>query len=147
MAEKKIGGRTFRVGNVLATDAIRLQVRLLKIVGGGVDRLPVILAGMGDKGKANPELKAASDAAAVAALADIVSKADADEVTQLIGDIAGMAQLQTKSSAWETVDVDQDFTEHKRDLFPLLVWVLKEVLGDFFDAAQANGALRRVAGG
>ena len=80
MAEKKIGGRTFRVSAVLATEAIKLQVRLMKVIGGAVDRLPVILAGMGKKGETNPEAKAASDAAAVAALADIFNKANPDEV-------------------------------------------------------------------
>ena len=146
MAEKKIGGRTFRVGHVLATDAIKLQVRLLKIVGGGVDRLPTILAGMGEKGKANPEAKAASDAAAVAALADIFSKADPDGVAKLLSDVVSMAQLNNPSGAWEAADIDQDFTQHKRDLFPLVVFVLQEVLGDFFSGALASGGLKKVLG-
>lgn len=146
MAEKKIGGRTFRVGHVLATDAIKLQVRLLKIIGGGVDRLPVILAGMGDKGKADPEAKAASDAAAVAALADIFSKADPDGVTRLISDILSMAQLNNPSGAWEEVNIDQDFTQHKRDLFPVAAFVLQEVLGDFFAGALGSGGLKKVLG-
>lgn len=146
MAEKKIGGRTFRVGHVLATDAVRLQVRLLRIVGGGVDRLPTILAGMGERGKADPAAKAASDAAAVAALTDIFAKADPDDVTQLIVDIAGMAQLQTPSKTWEGVDLDQDFSDRKADLFPLLAFVLKEVLGDFFSGAQASGSLKGALG-
>lgn len=146
MAEKKIGGRTFRVGHVLATDAIKLQVRLLKIIGGGVDRLPVILAGMGEKGKADPEVKAASDAAAVAALADIFSKADPDGVTRLISDIVAMAQLNNPSGAWEEVNIDQDFTQRKRDLFPVAAFVLQEVLGDFFAGALGSGGLKKVLG-
>lgn len=146
MAEKKIGGRTFRVGHVLATDAIKLQVRLLKVIGGGVDRLPTILAGMGEKGKADPEAKAASDAAAVAALADIFSKADADGVARLISDILSMAQLNNPSGAWEEVNIDQDFTQNKRDLFPVAAFVLQEVLGDFFAGALGSGGLKKVLG-
>lgn len=144
MAEKKINGRTFRVGTVLATDAIKLQVRLLKIVGGGVERLPLILAGMGKKGEENPEAKAKSDAAAVAALSDILSKADPDGVTDLLSDIVAMAQLQTDSRSWEPVDIDQDFTDHKKDLFHVVFFVLKEVLGDFFDGVPGAGDLGKV---
>ncbi len=146
MAEKKIGGRLFRVGHVLATDAIKLQVRLLKIIGGGVDRLPVILAGLGEKGKTDPDAKAASDAAAVAALADIFAKADPDGVARLLSDVVSMSQLSTPSGAWETADIDQDFTQNKRDLFPLVTFILQEVLGDFFAGALGNGGIKRVLG-
>lgn len=147
MAEKKIGGRTFRVGHVLATDAIKLQVRLLKIIGGGVDRLPIILAGMGEKGKTDPEAKAASDAAAVAALADIFTKADPDGVSRLLSDIVAMAQLNDPSGSWLEADIDTCFTQNKKDLFPVVIWVLQEVLGDFFGEALASGSLKRVLGG
>ena len=144
MAEKKIGGRTFRVGHVLATDAIKLQVRLLKIIGGGVDRLPVILDGMGEKGRADPEAKARSDAAAVAALGDIFSKSDENQIAKLMSDIVSMSQINNPSGSWETADIDQDFTTQKADLFPVIVFVIQEVLGDFFGAALANGKLKSV---
>lgn len=143
MADKKIGGREFRVGTVLATEALRLQFRLLQIIGGGVDRLPVILAGAG---QASPEAKQASQAAAVAAFADMIGKADPDRSVKLMQDIAGLAQLKQASGAWGEVDIDTDFTDHKADLFPLLTWVLKEVLGDFFGGLQATGALSKMMG-
>ena len=147
MAEKKIGGRTFRVGTVLATDAIKLQVRLMKVIGGAVDRLPVILAGMGKKGAENPEAKAASDAAAVAALADIFNKANPDEVARLFSDIVAIAQMNGPSGSWEAVDIDTCFAgPHMKDLFPVTAFVLKEVLGDFFGGALASGGLSRVLG-
>lgn len=149
MAEKKINGRLFRVKDVLATEAIRLQVSLLKVIGGGVDRLPTIMAGMGTKGKEDPEAKAASDAALVGALADIFSKCDPDGVVELIARIAAYAEIQSKSGQWGTVDVDQDFTDrsHKKDLFPLLAFVLKEVLGDFFSDVPGAGDLQRMVKG
>lgn len=160
MAETKIGGRTFRVGTVLATDAIKLQVRLLKIVGGGVERLPIILAGMkrtktemDENGNpvvkelpVDPEAKAKSDAAAVAALSDILSKADPEGVTQLLTNIVAMAQIQGDSKTWGTVDIDQDFTDHKKDLFKVVFFVLKEVLGDFFDGVPGAGDLGKALG-
>ena len=146
MAEKKINGRTFQVGEVLATDAIRLQARLLKIIGGGVDRLPVIMAGMGERGKVDPEAKAKSDAAAVAALTDIFAKCDPDEITQLMSDIVGFATIKRPSGSWEQADMDGDFTQHKGDLLPLVGFVLREVLGDFFSGALASGNLKGMMG-
>ena len=147
MAEKKIGGRTFRVGVVLATDAIRLQVRLMKVIGGAVDRLPTILAGMGKKGAENPEAKAESDEEEVAALDDIFNKADPDEVANLVSDIVGISQIKTQGGSWETANLDQDFTgAQMKDLFPVVTFVLKEVLGDFFGASLASGSLEKAAG-
>lgn len=145
MAEKVIGGRTFKVGEVLATEAILLQARLLQIVGGGLDRLPVIL---GSRVKeATPEMKAAGDAAAVAALGDICAKAEPKTVVALIGDIVRLAQVQRPSKEWEQVDLDGEFTTAKGDLFPVLIFVLREVLGDFFSGLQASGALKKMARG
>lgn len=145
MAEKKIGGRTYQVGHVLATDAIRLQARLLKIIGGGVERLPAIVAGMG-KG-ATPEAKEKSNAAAIAALTDIFAKCDPDEVAQLISDIVAFAALKRPSGSYEAVDLDGDFTENKKDILPVCGFVLKEVLGDFFAGALASGDLKKVVEG
>lgn len=142
MAEKKFSGRLFRVGTILATDSIKLKVRLLKIVGGGVERLPAILAG-----RSNPELKAAADAAAVAALSDIFNKADPEGVVDLLRDIVAMAQIQGESKSWEDADIDQDFTTHKKDLYPVVFWVLKEALGDFFSELPENGDLRKMMRG
>lgn len=144
MAEKKIGGRVFQVGHVLATDAVRLQARLLKLIGGGVERLPTILRGVGKD--ADPAAKEASNAAAVAALTDIFGKSDPDEVTRLISDIVALATVKQTSGAWGQVDMDQDFTEHKADLFPVVIFVLKEVLGDFFSGLPDSGKLKQALG-
>lgn len=144
MAIKKISGREFQVGAVLATDALRLQFRLLRIIGGGVDRLPTILAGVGQA--EGSEVKEKSNAAAVAAIADMIAKADPEDAVKLMGDIAGMAQIKQPSGSWGTVDLDQDFTERKGDLFPLLAFVLREVLGDFFAGLQGAGALSKLVG-
>lgn len=140
MAEKKIKGNTYRVNNVLATDAIKLQVRVMKLIGGAVDRLPAILRGIG--AKASPEAKATSDAAAVAALADIVAHLDPDDTVNLLRDILSFAQIHRPSGSWETVDLDGDFADgHQSALFPVVGFVLKEVVGDFFSEILANGNL------
>lgn len=144
MAEKKINGNTYQVGEVLATEAIRLQARVLKIVGGGLDRLPTILAGAGED--ASEAAKAASNVAAIGALADIFGKCEPEEVTRLMSDVVSLATVRRPSGAWEQVDLDGDLTDRKADIFPLMVFVLKEVLGVFFSGALANGALRKMGG-
>ncbi|UQS95086.1 chaperone protein [Pseudanabaena phage Pam3] len=143
MAEKKFGNRTFQVGDVLATEAVELQCRFLQIVGGGVDRLPTILAGAGD---AAQEAKDASSAALVAALADIFSKCEPKRVTGFIKDVVGYCQIMRPSGSWEQVDLDGEFTqkEHRRDLYPVVLWALQEILSDFFAGLLANGALQKV---
>lgn len=142
MAETEIGGRTYRVGVVLATDAIVLQARLLQIVGGGLDRLPVILGSRVEG--ATPEMRAMGDAAAVAALGDIFAKCEPRTVAKLIQDIVGYATIHRPSGAWEKVDLDGEFTENKGDIFPLCLWVLREILGDFFSGLLASGALKKM---
>lgn len=144
MAEKKINGRLFQVGEVLATDAIRLQARLLKLVGGGVDRLPQILAGMGKD--AEPAAREASNAALLAALTDIFSKCDPNEVTALVKLIVEMAAVKAPSGTWQQVDLDGDFTQSKGDILPVAAFVLREVLGDFFAGPLASGGLGKVMG-
>lgn len=147
MADTKINGRQFRVGEVLATEAIRLQTRLLKIIGGGVDRLPTIMRGMGEKGRADAELRAESDAAAVAALTDIFAACDPNEVSELIGDIIRIGTIKRPSGSWEQMDLDGDFTQHKGDILPVVFFILKEVLGDFFSGTLASGNLKGMMAG
>lgn len=144
MAEKKFGTRTFRVRDPLATEALMLQARLLQIIGGGVDRLPTIIAGMGtDKPE---EVKNASNAALVAALGDIFSKTEPKRTVALISDIISMADVQGASGEYGTADVDQDFSgkENAKFLFPVLAWILSEVLGDFFGGVLASGRLQKI---
>ena len=100
---------------------------------------------MGEKGKTDPAAKAASDSAAIAALADIFSKADPDGVARLLSDIVGMAQLKDPSGTWSTVDIDQCFIDgYRKDLFSVALFVLQEVMGDFFGGALASGGLKKL---
>lgn len=137
MAERKIGGREFQVGQVLATDAVLLQARLMKVIGAGVERLPTILKGAGES--ASDEAKAASRAAAVAAFTDIFANGDPAVMTSLVRDVVQLATVKRPSGAFEQVDMDGDFTEDKGSLFPVVIFVLQEVLGDFFTGLQGNG--------
>ncbi|QIG74967.1 hypothetical protein EVC26_048 [Rhizobium phage RHph_I72] len=144
MAEQKIGTRTFRVQEVLATEALMIQARLIQIIGGGVDRLPEILAGVGsDKSE---EAKAKSNAAMVGALADIFTKAEPRKTVQLISDLIQYAEVLQPSGAYGRCDVDVDFSSKadRKSLYPVLGFVLKEILGDFFGDVLATGTLQKI---
>jgi len=145
MAEKKIGGKTYKVEGVLATQALTLQARLLRTFSGTFDRLPAILAGMGSKATEAEQQR--SNAELMAAVTSVFGERDPEEITALIGDIAKMAMIKRPSGAWEEVDLDADFTGNLADLIPVVGFVLQEVLGDFFGAVLASGGRVKAKGG
>lgn len=143
MAEKKINGKTYKVEPLLATEAIRLQMRLVKAVGPALSRLPVIFAGAGS---ANPEAKDKSNAAAVDALSEIVGNLDPDAATILIKDIVEVAMIKRPSGVYEQVDIDGDFTGNLGEIITVATFVLREQFGEVFSAALANGRRVQTAG-
>lgn len=139
-AEKKINGRTFRASKMLATKAIRLQMRLMKAVGPALDKLPAILRGRsGDD--VTPEMQAASDSAAIKAFTDIFVSNDSEALAKLVSDIVETAEIMGSSGQYVAVDFDRDFTESFADIVPVGIFVLREQFGDFFSALPRNGAL------
>lgn len=142
MAEKKIGSRLYRVDKVLASDAIRLQANLLQFVGKAVDHLPAILAGAGT-GKTK-EQQSASNAALVASIGSIAASADPDLMVRFFEQCLRHVMIQRPSKAWEVADLDGDFTDAPGDLYPVLGFMLKEVLGDFFAGLGASGVLQKL---
>lgn len=141
MAEKKIGDRVFKAGDVLATDAIRLQIRLMKLVGPALERLPAVFAGRA-KG-ATAEAQAASDRAAIEAIAGIFEKADHDQVIELMQDICGLAMVSSDGGrSYNPIELDHEFSgANMKLMLPALAFILKETLGDFFSDALASGGL------
>jgi hypothetical protein len=140
MADKKIGNRYFRSGEALATDAIKLQVRLMKFIGPALESLPVIFAAR--QAGATDEQRQQSDAAAIRAIAAIFANADPEQVVSLIEDICGMGKISYDGKgAWDDIVVDQEFSgQQSRDLIPVVVFILQETLGDFFSGALASGS-------
>lgn len=137
MAEKKLAnGTVVKVGPMLATEALLLKMRLLKVIGAGVDQLPVILAGAGP-GKSD-KAKEASNAAAIAAFTEIFTKGDPATMVALVEDIVGKATILRPSGAYEQADLDGDFSGNLGAAFEVVVFVLKETFGDFFSGALAN---------
>ncbi|MBN9074295.1 MAG: hypothetical protein J0H34_22385 [Rhizobiales bacterium] len=137
MAEKKIGTRVFKVEPLLATEAIRLQMRLVKAIGPAIDRLPEIFAGIRD-GKQDARERANS--AAVSAVSDIIGSMDAGDATDLIRDIVQVAMVKRPSGAYEQVDLDGEFTGSLGDIIPVATFVLQEQFAEVFSGARGTGS-------
>lgn len=126
MAEKKIGSQTFRVEKMPATDATRNLIRLTKIVGPGITNLSAVMSKSED----------VRDAAAIAAIVDILMSSDPDSLTNFIVEIAEKAQVKDGGGY---IDVIYDF--HLADLveaFQLVAFVLQVNYRDFFAGKLAG---------
>lgn len=143
MAEKKINGKTYKVEPLLATDAIRLKMRLVKAVGPALSRVPVIFAGFG---AATQEAKDKSNEAAADALSEIIGSLDPDDATDLIKNIVEVAMIKRPSGSYEQVDLDGDFTGNLGEIITVATFVLQEQFGEVFSAALANGRRVQTAG-
>lgn len=139
MAEKKINGRTFRTEPLLATEALILQARLIKLVGPALGQLGAIFAGRGEQ--ASEEAKAQSNFAALGALASIFAQAQPQEVASLVKDLIEATQIKRASGAYDQADFDGDFTGHQSDIIPVVLFVLREQFGDFFTGLPGFGSL------
>lgn len=137
MAEKKINDSTYLVEPILARDSLVLKARIMQVLGGGISRLPEIMQGAG-KNK-TPESEAKSNAAAISAFTDVFVNGDPEKMANLVQDIVERAKISTASGGWESVNMDRDFTGDDKGLFELVVFVLKEVFGDFLAGALASG--------
>lgn len=138
MAEKKIGGKTFKVEPMLAFEAIVLQARLLKMVGPALETLPEIFAGASKSDDAAE--KARANAAAISAISAIFAKADPVDVATVLKDVCEIAMVRRPSGAYEHVDFDGDFTGDQKSIIPVTLFVLQEQFGDFFAGALASGS-------
>lgn len=135
MAEKKINGRLFKVEGLIATEALKLQARLAKVLGPAVSKLPAVLAG---RGEASEEAKAKSNAEAIAALTAIFSNLEPDDYAGLIKDIVQVAMIQRPSMNFDHVDLDGDFVGDQKSIYPLVFFVLETQFSDFFGGNLGN---------
>lgn len=140
MADKKIGDNFYRVTPILATEALRLQFRLLGFVGPAVQALPALLAARKDGTEAE---KQATEVAGLNAIAAIFMQADPNKVTQFITDVCEMAEISEDGKTYEGVVFDHHLSDDQKSIIPLTFFVLKEQLGDFFTGAQELGSLAK----
>jgi hypothetical protein len=140
MAEKVIGDRTFQAGTALATDAIRLQIRLMKLIGPALEKLPAVFAGRA-AGASPAEMEKANQAA-IGAIASMFEKADPDEVVSLAKEICKMGMVSgNKGQGYDEIAFDHEFSgPGAKNMFPALIFILQETLGDFFSGALASGS-------
>jgi hypothetical protein len=138
MAEKKINGMEIKVDKPLATEALKLQARLMSAAGGLAEKLPSILASRSEE--ATQEQRSKADADAMVALTGVFSKLSPEAYAALVGDIIGMAKIKRPSGQYDPADLDGDFSENLGNIIPVAVFVLKTVFGDFFTGALASGA-------
>lgn len=138
MAEKKIAGLEIRVDRPLATEALKMQARLMAAAGGLAEKLPGILASRAEG--ATEEQRAKADADALTALAGIFDRLSPEAYASLVGDIIGMAKIKRPSGHYDHADLDGDFSDNLGAIIPVAVFVLKTVFGDFFTGALASGS-------
>ena len=136
MADKKIGGNYYRVQPILATEALRLQVRLLNIAGPAVKALPAVLAARKDATNV-----AGAEQAGLEAIAAVFTTADPDRVQQFITDVCEKAEISEDGKSYDALIFDHHMSDDQKSIIPLTLFVLKELLGDFFTEALAAGNL------
>lgn len=139
MAEKKIGDNTYRVDPLLATKALLLQARVMRVVGPALSKFGEVMQGVGPK--KTEEEKAKGNAAAIEAFASIFAQSRPEELAELIKDLCQVARIRRPSGVYDPVDFDGDMSDKQRDIIPLAVFVLREQFGDFFSGLPGLGSL------
>ncbi|RIY00215.1 hypothetical protein D3218_13095 [Aureimonas flava] len=131
MAEKKIGGRTFQVKQPLATDALKLQFRVMGILAKSSTDLAKVLGAVQAAQSADGDARAAANANAVTAVLGILGSLSPDEGTAFISDLVSMAEVKGDNGRFEQADLDVEFSSDPSGLYQLVGFVLREVLGPF----------------
>ena len=128
----EINGRQYEVKQLLATQTVMLQARLLKIVGPGMEELKVLLSGNID------EMMQAQ--VALAGMGKIFADCDPRAVTGFIKDVVESCRVKRRDSGqMGDVIMDADFSGKTNDLFKLLFFALKDMFGEFFTELQVAG--------
>lgn len=161
MTEKKFGDRTFKVEKILATKALLLQARILKMAGPAVKHIPTLFAaireaqadqaqinlpGVGEPGM--PRLTVGmlkTGSAAVESFMQIFADSNPADVAALIKDVVEIAEIQQDSGQYTGVDLDREFDGADPLIIEIAVFVLQEQFSDFFTALLASGS-RALAG-
>lgn len=140
MAEKKINGRTFSTGRILATQSMILKARLAKTAAPVFAVLPEAIGAIGsteaEKEQAGLKL--------MAALSELFGKGDPEVIATLFKDICEQAMILRPSGETFQVDFDGDLTAHEADIIPLVAFVLTEQFGDFLSGFRGIGNLGKL---
>lgn len=139
MAEKTFNAGTLKTDPMLATRALVLQARITKLLGPAMARFGDVMQGFGEN--KSEEQKTKATAAALTALVEVFAAADPEGVAVLLSDIVNLAMIRRADGKYYTADLDGDFTQNKGEIFPVVLWILREQFGDFFSELPGNGNL------
>lgn len=118
MAEKQIGGLTYRCQRLPADKGLRLALRCLKIAG---PALPHVLTA----------LKGQTGAAGLHAIADMIIATDTDEAHGFITDFVSLCEVQEDGQYIQVVP-GHHFGDDIADLLECFIFALEAQLSDFF---------------
>ncbi|MEJ8308607.1 phage tail assembly chaperone [Agrobacterium larrymoorei] len=138
MADRKIDGVEYHVDHLPAVEAIQLYADILRILGPAASRLPAIILSLQAESEGQRYM---ADAAALAALSDILSRATSEELTDLLSRIVRVAKIKRPSGSYEDTDIDGDFTGRLGKLPALVKYVLEVQFSDFFPGKSQNGII------
>lgn len=140
MAEKKINGRTFKTQPMLASRALVLQARIIKLVGPGLGDIKGIMAAFGED--KTEEQKQQGAALAIKAISDIFSAGDPEQMVSLVSEILREGMILRPSGSYDPIDLDGDFITNQGDVFSVLFFILMEQFAGFFTGLQGIGSLK-----
>jgi hypothetical protein len=119
MAEKKIGSKTYRCEKLPASESFSLLLRLGQQLGPGLGKLATVMG------------SGASEAAALAAIGDVLAAADPTKTTALLSELIGHAEVAV-SGRYEACVLDHHFDGDLVGAFSVAMFVVKANYQDFF---------------
>ncbi|MCA0345314.1 MAG: hypothetical protein LCH99_37190 [Proteobacteria bacterium] len=138
MAEKKIGGKVWRIEPMTAVDALKLYADIMRIVTPAAGRLPAIIFAL----STGDEEKAMADVAALSAISDILARTSSEQIADITRTIVESAEVSVDGGkSYIPVDIDVEFTGALPDLIPVAKFVLEEQFRDFFIGNGRSGII------
>jgi hypothetical protein len=137
MAERKIGGATYRVDQLPAKRSLILFARIGKLLGPGLPSLVAAIANRTDD-------EAASNEAAAKALSSILSDVEPEAFADFLEEIVELAEINENGKS-VPVSFDGHFSGRMGDAVKVAAFVLKEQFGDFFPELLAAGKAAKTA--
>lgn len=142
--QHKIGDRTYSFGHIPPTEAIRVEVAVVKVIGEPLFKSLVGAKGLESAGASDEEKKKAGSAVMGAALGLLAAGLDADELIDLMNRVFAHVSVNGKPIS-NIGGIDVAFAErNKREPWEVLVFALRfnfeEVFPDGLFASLAKKA-------
>lgn len=125
-----INGTDYRIDRPLATKAIALHERIVRLLGPGAAGLAEAFVARGDDSK--------SDAAAADGFAAMIRTSEPGDMAALLKELVGMGEVKNTNGDWVRIDMDAVFTDRPADLYPVAFAFGRKVVAPFIDAGLAS---------